>query len=312
MSRIIVMALLMACPLVDFPWPEVRPSPQAPLGVEMGLEGAWRLIEKVHDGFPLPPERIQVPIFLIIEDDRYIPIPLTWEQPQPTLAHIWKLVLDPSREPKALELTLPFEGGREGEEKVQGIYRLDGDRLTICTGPTRPADFSATKGSGRTRSVYRRVVPTGPAARPVSTAAAEELARLAGIWAPIRSVDEGYDRPAEEFKDDRFMIEGNRLYSGEVGEDGRVKIDRESFTELALDPGSSPKAIDYISRLRIGRGNIRVRWIDEEIYRLDGDTLTTCGDPRVRPTEFSAPKGSFRLLTVNRRTTEREAERPRP
>jgi len=44
-------------------------------------------------------------------------------------------------------------------EHVPGIYKLEGDVLTICTaspGQPRPEQFKADKGSGRTLQTFQR------------------------------------------------------------------------------------------------------------------------------------------------------------
>ena len=43
------------------------------------------------------------------------------------------------------------DGGKDRGERVLGIYKLDGDRLTICMaapGKPMPSEFKAEKGSG--------------------------------------------------------------------------------------------------------------------------------------------------------------------
>ncbi len=68
--------------------------------------------------------------------------------------------IDPSRSPKHLDIT--FGGSMVNGAKALDIYKLDGDRLTICSvslrdgGETRPAGFSS-EGKGNAVVEYRRV-----------------------------------------------------------------------------------------------------------------------------------------------------------
>jgi uncharacterized protein (TIGR03067 family) len=61
--------------------------------------------------------------------------------------------LDPSRSPKAYDLTTP-----EGLV-IRGIYELDGDTLKVCLsapGDERPTAMKTTLDDGRTLIVYKR------------------------------------------------------------------------------------------------------------------------------------------------------------
>jgi uncharacterized protein (TIGR03067 family) len=66
--------------------------------------------------------------------------------------------LDPTKSPQQIDQR--FTGGRIGPWIAKGIYKVDGDKLTICYGNpnvARPTDFTATPGDGRTMRVHKRV-----------------------------------------------------------------------------------------------------------------------------------------------------------
>lgn len=102
---------------------------------------------------------------------------------------VWRFKIDPTSEPRQID----FEGRREVgldagiEQYVRlGIYKLEGDTLTLCFSAVepvkpehRPNDFSARPGSGRIMTVFKR--STLPAAEPPSAnAATTERQRLQG------------------------------------------------------------------------------------------------------------------------------------
>ncbi|MDR3621222.1 MAG: TIGR03067 domain-containing protein [Paludisphaera borealis] len=67
------------------------------------------------------------------------------------------IVLDPTADPKTIDILA--DGGPARDKRVLGIYKLEDDRLTICTSDAdqpRPKDFKAEKDSRRTLMVFKR------------------------------------------------------------------------------------------------------------------------------------------------------------
>jgi uncharacterized protein (TIGR03067 family) len=66
--------------------------------------------------------------------------------------------LDPAKSPKQIDQR--FTGGAIGRWIAKGIYKLEGDTLTICYGGpdvARPTEFTAKPGDGRTMRVHKRL-----------------------------------------------------------------------------------------------------------------------------------------------------------
>ncbi len=69
--------------------------------------------------------------------------------------------VDPSAKPKAMDLTVG-DGPKKGEKLPCAIYKLEGDKLTICldkegTAGTRPTRFKTAAGDGLALIVFERV-----------------------------------------------------------------------------------------------------------------------------------------------------------
>ena len=64
--------------------------------------------------------------------------------------------LDGSARPRAVDLRLT--GGPDKGKSVLGIYKLEGDRLTICAGigDKRPREFTTKAGDLQVIVVYQR------------------------------------------------------------------------------------------------------------------------------------------------------------
>jgi uncharacterized protein (TIGR03067 family) len=78
------------------------------------------------------------------------------------------LKLDTTKDPKWIDLTyvketMPSPFGKSNEESSKGVYRLDGNRLTLLLAPAdkaRPRDLDAKPGAGQTLIVLRRLAPS--------------------------------------------------------------------------------------------------------------------------------------------------------
>jgi uncharacterized protein (TIGR03067 family) len=66
--------------------------------------------------------------------------------------------LDPGARPKAIDLA--FTAGPDKDKSVKGIYKLEGNELTICVaepGKDRPTALVSKEGSGHLLFVFKRV-----------------------------------------------------------------------------------------------------------------------------------------------------------
>jgi uncharacterized protein (TIGR03067 family) len=116
-------------------------------------QGTWAVTSSIYDGQPAS-EQIIRSIKRIVHDNHVV-----WERDGKRFAGT-TIELDPAAEPKTIDV-IP-DGGRNRGERVLGIYKLDGDRLTICMaapGRPRPKEFQAGKGSGCTLRTFQRDRP---------------------------------------------------------------------------------------------------------------------------------------------------------
>ena len=114
------------------------------------LEGAWVCTCATIDGRPLAPEAA-AQLRLTLTGNRY----QTARGGQVLFDSTF--TLDPARQPKQIDLI-----GTEGELKGKaalGIYKLEGDQLTICyvmPGSERPKTFESPPQSGVFLVVWKR------------------------------------------------------------------------------------------------------------------------------------------------------------
>src|SRR4051794_7014332 len=107
------------------------------------LRGEWGVVAVERDGKKSPPGTPQTTLAAIRITDQ---VP----KRAGDRCDIYTVALDPAASPK--RLTGAVTGGEIKGEKLLAVYRLDGDKLTLCCdfgGKDRPTAFQAAAGDGR-------------------------------------------------------------------------------------------------------------------------------------------------------------------
>ncbi len=120
-----------------------------------GIDGRWVAVSAEHQGKKIPPEKAKdtFPSEMVINGTQY---GLTWGRKQ----HQGQLKIDATRNPAEID----FSGSVFADLKPsQMIYKLEGDRLTLClpfagpnANPPRPTDFKTGPTSENVVLVYQR------------------------------------------------------------------------------------------------------------------------------------------------------------
>ena len=116
---------------------------------------------------------------------------------------------------------------------------------------------------------------------------AEALKELEGDWKVVELVKDGRKATEEGMKEMRWNFKGSKLQ----GTDRGGKSADQS--EVKLDPSKEPPQIDFVGLAGEHKGETA-----QCIYKLEKGRLTVCwrNEKRGRPTEFTAEKGSDRVL----------------
>ena len=234
--------------------------------------------------------------------------------------------LNPAALPRRIDLT------NRNDQIQEGIYRIEGDELTICIadqpGPNRPFDFSALSGSGNMLARLKFVPDTSrapppprrepavatatPAPAPVATppvavAAPPLTATVAteprrATAAELRAAHDllSGDWTILSIIDDGETL-GPELIRQRVAENGKVRF--TEHTASVFNPAEDrTRTITFRVNPATTPSQIDVTTFDSVlrgIYAFDGDTLQVCvakhEDGR-RPTDFTASTGSDRRL----------------
>jgi len=248
------------------------------------LAGKWVMVSLEINGESVGEDLVSS-ASLVVEGNRYTPrydervIPET-------------IKVDPAKTPGAIDFTYT-DGPRKGE-KVKGIYKLEGDRYTMCrplrAEDPRPTGFAAPARSGLVLAVWARDTPAERARR---KAIEDDRKRFDGTWVGEFNLRDGVTIPEDEARQARLIVTGDR-YTMDRGND------RTSRGTTRIDPTRTPRTMDVSI---IDGPNKGETWLG--IYELSAETYRACfaTDGKPRPPAFTSEPGSGNVLWVFKRET---------
>ena len=123
--------------------------------VDEKIAGEWVLISFEKDGKKVPEEDFKGTRVRFTSRPGTVKV----TKGEKTLAE-GTIDVDPAKQPKTINVAITSEGAKKGTTSV-GIYRVDGDILTLCfddTGKVRPKEFASKPGSGLDLRKYTRSI----------------------------------------------------------------------------------------------------------------------------------------------------------
>jgi len=274
------------------------------------MQGVWQLVESEAEGkVERSNPRLQPASGMVIKGDiRYSGVLVEGEPP--TLESPQHFTIDEDQTPHAID----FHNGDPKSHMRTGIYKLDGDTLTLCMNTLldkpRPTSFDTKPGLPLLKTVWRRV-PVQNQGPVVGKLGEDDLNVLQGTWRTISYQLDGETHPVET-QDGRgggFIVEGTSIRLFQSTDSG-PQFDPKSQARILLDPERSPRTITFLVEMDGARS------VSTQIYRLEGDMLTVCGprggapDQSV-PTEFQTRRDDGRVLTVYRKQSTNPQNPPR-
>ncbi len=278
------------------------------------FKGTWMIADQTDNGRKTPAEELKNGFWGFGYSDVVFPNELEKDH-----GSIGGFLLEENQMPKQILITASESGDNNELKDVQfrGIYKIDGDRLTIAyrkNGPA-PDKFESAPGSGVTLLELKRSAPQNkapekmrenkidPAAPAVANPAAD-LETLQGQWKTIRQ-ENGGNGDAQVLNSlnlhsiSRLRFQQNTAVFVNLG-DAQALI-----TNFSDDPTSSPKTIDIHKDNDPQKGQL----IALGIYEFEGDLLKICltkyqpsfSKDDQRPKSFAIdPKLSDTLVTLER------------
>ena len=260
----------------------------------MALEGIWGFESLEVDGSATPQVMLAASR---IEIDGYRFSTITTEA-------TYEGVFDIDVELQPATIDIEFVAGPEKGNWSHGIFRVEGERWTIClglTGAPRPTEFLTRPGRGHAlETLVRRSrartpelhssprLEVAPVAVQPAVDAAEFQARTAtiealqGAWQPLVIVRDGQELPRAMLTAMSRTMHGTRT---------QVKLGAQSILDAwtRVNESSEPREIDYVHTSGPCAGLMQAG-----LVRVVGDELEVCyadvGQPR--PVAFGSARGS--------------------
>jgi uncharacterized protein (TIGR03067 family) len=245
------------------------------------LQGSWTMFLCFTSGEKLSPDLLKSGE-LVVEDNEYRP------KLGPSIAAA-TINVDSSKTPHSINFT--YTAGPQKGQTLKGIYKIDGNKLTIChcliERADRPTEFAAPSSTNRSLVVWKRAkTPTSGNTKAIE----QDRKWFEGTWRFVSIEVEGTPIPAKLFEEGLLTLKGKRFECAVAG--------TRTHGVFKIDPTPTPKTIDLTFSSGPGKDKTQ-----KGIYQLEGDTQKICfarGD-QARPTEFTSKPGSGQMIQVLKR-----------